>query len=184
VLCSGVEHLDPAWVTPTTRSDVDAALPKARAARAQLLALHAFCVRVTPLTARPPACLGATQGERYTFRTRTVTLLSGARCRVTCARGSARARCSPHTRFRVLALTTPAHLLPPRVRAAGCTLAPGERRSFHIQFTLPHALPPSFRGTFARCVPNASTRHAFFPGVRIVQTCLRRARACERLAFI
>jgi hypothetical protein len=33
VLCSGVEHLDPAWVTPAARSDADAALPKARAAR-------------------------------------------------------------------------------------------------------------------------------------------------------
>lgn len=36
---------------------------------------------------------------------------------------------------------------------AACSLTPGERRSFHVQFTLPHELPPSFRGTFARCGP-------------------------------
>ena len=65
--------------------------------------------RARRLTPRALHARRRPQGERYTFRTQTVTLLSG------------------------------------------CTLAPGERRSFRLQFALPPALPPSFRGTFARC---------------------------------
>jgi len=95
VRCSGVEFLDPLWVSPQPRCDADARRPR---------------------------------GERATFHTRSVALLTGA------------PKSPPFSPSADL------------TAASDCKLLPGERRCFRLQFTLPPGLPPTFRGgTFGRC---------------------------------